>query len=258
MIDTCIEKKAFFGRRDLKKMAVPEQVRSVGDWAFASCRNLEEVEFAGDHVTLGKAVFQKCERLRKIEVRGKHPDVAYLLGMVPVQLGDPYLLNFSDAGSERWLERLDGVLLARLHEHEMEGFAGQFVCGEEDSGRKNEEDYKEERRRGKAELAYTRLLHPLGLRPETETELRNYLYTHRKGCASEASWRTLLVSHGTDMDYAALYLDVTKGGEDFLPDLDAHLKDIKEECPELKAFFLRGGNADRADEDFFGGLALDL
>ena len=140
MNDTSIEKKAYFGRRDIKKITIPEHVVSVGDWAFASCRNLEEVEFSGEDVMLGKAVFQKCEKLRRICVKGKHPDVAYLLAAVPVRLGDSYLLNLSDAGSEQWLERFDTVLLARLKEHEMEGFAGQFVCGEEESGRKNEED----------------------------------------------------------------------------------------------------------------------
>ena len=79
MNDTLIEKKAYFGRRDLKKVTIPESVRTVGDWAFASCRNLEEVEFAGEDVILGKAVFQKCERLRKICVKGKHPDAALYL-----------------------------------------------------------------------------------------------------------------------------------------------------------------------------------
>jgi len=253
-----IEKKAYFGRRDIRRITIPESVQAIGDWAFASCRNLEEVEFEREDTVLGKAVFQKCEKLRRICVKGKHEDVAYLLGAVPVRLGEPYLLDLSDAGSKRWLEQFDAVLLARLGENEMEGFAGQFVCGEEDSGRKNEDDYREERRRWKAELAYLRLIHPLGISSGTAQVLRRYLCEHRRGCVSEAAWRTLLSGHGTDMEYAQVYIDVAKEQEDQIFDLDAHLKDIGEELPELKAFFLKYSDYGKAGNDFFGLLDLDL
>lgn len=254
---TDIDKKAFWGQRNLKRVILPERIRNLGDWAFASCRNLEEVEFAGEHVTLGKQVFQNCPKLRRIARPGIHEDVSWLLGAVPKYMPELYLMDMKDSERDSWLERWDAALVRRLAESDEEGFADQFMCGLENFGHQDNHTYKEERRREKSELSFLRLLHPYGLAEELHGKIRRYLLDHSKGCASEAAWIVLLEGHGTDMDYVKTYRELFDAEGRSFP-LDEHLKDIGGDFPELKAYLLRGDEEASAGDGFFDALWLDF
>ena len=254
---TDIDKKAFWGQRNLKRVILPESIQNLGDWAFASCRNLEEVEFLDEHVVLGKQVFQNCPKLRRIARPGIHEDVIWLLGAVPKYMPELYLMDMKDSERDSWLERWDAALVRRLAESDEEGFADQFMCGLENFGHQDNHMYKEERRREKCELSYLRLLHPYGLPEELRGKIQGYLLEHSKGGASEAAWKVLLENHGTDMDYVRLYRGLfDEAGTAF--HLDEHLKDIGEDFPELKAYLLRGDKEESAGDGFFDALSLDV
>lgn len=61
-----IAKKAFLSKKYLRNVTVPDTVEEVGDWAFAHCDALREVNFGGRDVRFGKAVFLECPGLRAI------------------------------------------------------------------------------------------------------------------------------------------------------------------------------------------------
>jgi hypothetical protein len=44
---TSVSKKAFLGRKSLKKLLLPESIESIGGWGFAGCENLAEITLAG-------------------------------------------------------------------------------------------------------------------------------------------------------------------------------------------------------------------
>ena len=58
-----IDRKHFFGNRDLVSYVVPENVTEIGDWAFARCRRLRWVAMPMGLERIGKDAFAECESL---------------------------------------------------------------------------------------------------------------------------------------------------------------------------------------------------
>ena len=68
---TKIAPKAFQGRKSIKKVIIGNQVKIIGNQAFAKCNNLEEIIFGKKVMQLGKKVLFQNRKLKKITFRGK-------------------------------------------------------------------------------------------------------------------------------------------------------------------------------------------
>lgn len=59
-------KKAFYGRRELKRVAMPMHLESIGKSCFEGCTALETVQFPGKLKAIKKRAFYGCEALRNL------------------------------------------------------------------------------------------------------------------------------------------------------------------------------------------------
>lgn len=58
-----IERKQFFGDRNLTSYIVPATITEIGAWAFARCRNLKWIALPRGLKKIGKKAFAECESL---------------------------------------------------------------------------------------------------------------------------------------------------------------------------------------------------
>ncbi|MBR1930925.1 MAG: leucine-rich repeat protein [Lachnospiraceae bacterium] len=250
-----IAKKAFLSKKNLRKVALPDTLREVGDWAFAYCDNLQQVEFYLGDVAFGKAVFLECGRLQALRIREKEEAVAALLAAAVTTADAPYLLNLEEAGERAWLAKWDARMLAILHSEDTEGYSKQVLCGEEDYGSTDLDAYTSGRRRVKVRLGMLRLLNDVGLEQSVRQELREYLCAHGKGCGSEETWQVILQEHGDERAYFQLLTKLGCVTEENFADM---LADMGEEHPEMKAYMLRYQAEELTRTDFFDSMDLDL
>lgn len=250
---TVIERKAFLSKKYLRRVSVPHTVTQVGDWAFAYCDNLEQVEFAGQRLHFGKAVFLECGKLKSLMIEGRPETAAALLAAAVTVAEAYYLLEPEEAGSPEWLAKWDARMLTVLRSPDSEGYSKQVLCGEEDYGSTDLNAFLQEKRKTKVRLLLLRLLYPTGLSRQIREELEEYLRAHTKGCESEETWQVVHKEHGNDREYYRLFTELSC--------VDAHniegiLADIGEEYPEMKAFFMRYKQESIGYTDFFGDLSL--
>lgn len=250
---TVIERKAFLSKKYLRRVSVPYTVTQVGDWAFAYCDNLEQVEFAGRQLHFGKAVFLDCGKLKRLMIEGKSETAAALLAAAVTAAEAYYLLEPEEAGSPQWLAKWDARMLTVLRSPDSEGYSKQVLCGEEDYGSTDLNAFLQEKRKTKVRLLLLRLLYSTGLSWQIREELEEYLRAHTKGCESEETWQVVLKEHGNDREYYQLFVELSCA--------DAHniegiLADIGGEYPEMKAFFMRYKQESIGYTDFFGDLSL--
>ncbi|MGN0132215.1 MAG: leucine-rich repeat protein [Lachnospiraceae bacterium] len=270
-----IGKKAFFNRNGLFRIHVPETVRTIGDWAFAHCRDLEEIYLPRQEYELGRALFTECDSLKRICLtetgdsgHGKDENgetakmdsvkgFGSLLAAVCGVLDAPYLFQTTERDNEEWLALWDTRMLTILHEDDMEGYTRLLLCGEEDYGSRenNPEFFLSEKRKRKVRLAFLRLLYDKGLATANKKELKNYLLSHSKGCESEETWQVLKEEHGEDIEYISLFLEL---GCLTMDNFDGILRDLGEEHPQMKAYFMRYREEKLGGYDFFEHLSLDL
>ena len=264
---TAIEKKAFFNVSGLYRIYLPNTLESIGDWAFAHCRDLEEIYLSRKEYVLGKSLFMECSALKRICLTEKENGNAgekevcrgfgSLLASTCGVLDAPYLFQTTKVDDEEWLALWDARMLTILHGDDMEGYTKLLLCGEEDYGsRENNLDYfLEQKRKRKVRVAFLRLLYDKGLAEANQKELTGYLLSHTKGCESEETWLVLKEEHGEDMEYISLFADLgcltTENFDDILLDLGA-------EHPQMKAFFMKYKEEHLEKCDFFGKLSLDL
>lgn len=255
---TAIGKKVFLSRKKCKKVILPDSVKSIDGWAFAHCSQLESITFS-KHVKLGKGVFLECRSLKEIHLtslqegeEALQESLPFLLAAVPVMLDAEYLFVPEEAGTKQWLQKWDARMLTILRKDDLEGYTKVILCGEEDYGN-NPEEFAKEKRKGKARLAFLRLLHSYGLSLEMEQELKEYLLAHTKGCESEEAWEVLLLEHGEETDYCQLFMDMGCVTEENFQGL---LLDIKEEYPEMKGMLMRFKEEKLGYQDFFQELLL--
>lgn len=264
---TSIGKKAFLSKKYLRRVILPDTIAEVGDWAFAYCSGLREVELPKREISFGKSVFLECEVLEFLRVRetgGETADgqqkpeyqeemtAAFLAAAVTV--GEAYyLLDIGEAGSREWLAKWDARMLAIIYTPDQEGFSKQILCGEEDYGSTDLNAYISHRRKMKVRLMMLRLLYPSGLDGDIREELQSYLKSHTKGYDSEEAWEVVLDEHGEDRAYYGLFAELGCITED---NLDGILQDIGEKYPEMKAYFMRYKEEHIGYGDFFGELEL--
>lgn len=255
---TVIGKKAFLGIKSLQELFLPESITTIQDWAFASCSRLEKMTLPQKKLSLGQGILKDCTGLRQI-ITAKDSeaaeDISYLLAAVMNKLDAFYLFDTVAAGSREWLEQWDMRMQSLLEQKDAEGFSKMLLCGEEDYGSKenNLDYYVEQRRRFKVRLAMLRLMHDIGLRNDVREKLLSYLQSHRKGEASEETWRVVLEEHGDDRQYYQFLLD---NGCITDENMHAVLADMGERHTEMKAFLMNRQGRQREKEDAFAGLAL--
>ncbi|MCM1046310.1 MAG: leucine-rich repeat domain-containing protein [Candidatus Gastranaerophilales bacterium] len=250
---TEIEKKAFLSNKSLLKVRLPEGIVQIGDWAFAYCDRLEEIELPCREISFGRAVLLECSSLREISICDKNRMTAALLAAAIIKMDAYYLLNVREAGSSEWLSKWDAKMLALVRTPDQEGYSKQVLCGEEDYGSTDMEAYMSSRRKEKVRLILLRLLYPDGLKPPIREEMRTYLQDHTKGGKSEETWQVIWQEYGDERAYYELFAESGCLRED---NVDAILWDIGEEYPEMKAFFLRYKKENIKYSDFFQELEL--
>lgn len=272
---TIIGKKAFLAAKELKEIALPENINIIQDWAFASCRNLKVITLPKRKIEIGQGILKDCDKLSRIvptegdnkkdadtsylpEKKYRIEDeVSFLLAAAMSRLDAFYLFNPQDAGSESWLEQWDAKMRSLMDSDDTEGFSKMLLCGEEDYGsRENNLDYYvEQRRRFKVRLAMLRLMHDIGLKTSVKNMLLTYLKSHTKGEESEETWRVVLEEHGDEREYYQFLLDngcITK------ENIDAVLDDMGENHAEMKAYLINYRGTHFQNEDAFAALEFEI
>ena len=264
-----IGKKAMLSCKSLRRVILPETIEEVGDWAFAYCDALREVVLPEKEIRFGKGIFRECKKVKSVTVQGKHRDIGALLAAAVTLLDTPYLFTPLRCGDEDWLRQWDARMLQLLRAADKDGYSKMVLCGEEDYGSKeNNLDYfLNQKRKSKVRIAFMRLLHPLGLREEVQRELEAYLLEHTAGGVQRAlsveeentgawdeTWQVLLSEHGEDSEYYKLFTQIGCLRED---NFDRILSETGENCPEMKAWFLKYKEETIGYTDFFDALDLD-
>lgn len=275
-----LTKKTFLSRKHLRKVILPYTLEEIGDWAFTYCTNLESVWLPKKEMKLGNRIFMECPNIHRIytyepgvarddfgrkqhgnrtsekqqESRKSEEDQwAALLAAATLMLDAEYLVNFTEAGSVEWIRKWDARMNGVLDMDDSEGYTRMILCGEEDYGT-NIDEFIKNKRKSKVRLALLRLMNPIGLSPENEVKLKDYLISHTKGCASEESWEVLLKEFGHEQEYFQLFADIGGINEQ---NFDAILTDMSAEYAEMKAFLIRYKAEKMESTDFFDSLSLD-
>lgn len=248
-----ISKKAFLSKKYLRSVKVPTGVEEVGDWAFAYCDALREVSFEGRDVRFGKAVFMECPNLRCVRFSDQCEGVGSLMAAAVTQMDAAYLLDAREAGNKEWLEKWDARMLAILHASDDEGYSKQILCGEEDYESADFETYLSNSRKKKVRLLLLRLLWQTGLGAGTAEELKQYLLEHTKGCRSEETWIVIREEYGDRKEFYRLFAELGCLTKENAP---AVIEETREDCPEMKAFFLKYQADHLLVTDFFDNMEL--
>lgn len=264
-----VGKKAMLSCKSLRRVILPGTIEEVGDWAFAYCDALREVVLPEKGIRFGKGIFRECGKVKSVTVQGKHRDIGALLAAAVTLLDAPYLFTPLRCGDEDWLRQWDARMLQILRAADKDGYSKMVLCGEEDYGsRENNLDYfLNQKRKSKVRIAFMRLLHPLGLKEEVQEELEAYLQEHTaegvQGAlpveeentgAWDETWQVLLSEHGEDSEYYKLFTQIGCLRED---NFDRILSETGENCPEMKAWFLKYKEETIGYTDFFDALDLD-
>lgn len=251
---TSLAKKVFLSKKYLRSVAIPQTVENVGDWAFAYCDGLREVQFAGRNVRFGKDVFKECGNLECLKFSADDcKGIGALMAAAVTKMNGSYLLDGQEAGTREWLEKWDARMLAILNAQDDEGYSKQILCGEEDYESADLETYLANSRKKKVRLLLLRLLYPASLEERTAERLRRYLLAHTKGCDTDETWQVVREEYGDRREFYELFATLGCLTRENAP---AVIAETGEEYPEMKAFFLKYQADHFAGDDFFAGLAL--
>lgn len=204
---TTVEKKAFMASKVLKTVSLPATVTRIGDYALSACSVLESVEIRNSagactvNLELGQSVFTKDYSIKSIDLLG-NPERALLCGCAASKMNAEYLLVEEDNFYSQW----DAKLLSILGMEDDDGFVFMVLCGEEDLTADIDE-YKEEKRQLKSELAFLRLMNDMELKKDFRDTLVQYLKTHTCGCESDAAFQVVL-KHYDEEKYVNMFFDL--------------------------------------------------
>lgn len=263
-----IAKKAFLSKKYLRSLILPKSVETVEDWAFAYCDSLREVHFQGSDVHFGKAVFMECPALRCVSFPVEPMDVAgeetyelkdgqvgigALVAAAVTQMDASYLLDAKEAGSREWLGKWDARMLAILRAADDEGYSKQILCGEEDYESADLETYLKNSRKKKVRLLLLRLYWPMGLEPALKDQLEEYLLAHTKGRKTDETWQVIRDECGDRREFYELFARLGCLTKENAPQVIA---ETREDCPEMKAFFLKYQADHFSQADYFADMEL--
>ena len=170
-----IKKKQFMGEKTLQSYVIPKGTEEIGDWAFASCKELLSVAIPTTVVRLGRNVFDGCEKLKRIswyqESEEEDDALACLMAMaLRFFQTDERILLLRKEGQSKWLQYWDEACMNFLESADELGFKPFLAGGEEDYEDEKEklEEYCRTKRLRKAEVLLTRLF----VHENSETESR--------------------------------------------------------------------------------------
>ena len=69
---TFIRDRAFYSKRDLTSITIPENVQSIGEEAFAYCESLGSIKIGKSVASIGKNVFTGCDSLKTISIESEN------------------------------------------------------------------------------------------------------------------------------------------------------------------------------------------
>ncbi len=246
---TSVSKKAFLGRKSLKKLLLPESIESIGDWGFAGCENLTEITLPGCET--GEGIFKGCVNLQKITLPGLSDGVCELLAGAVRNSAPNHLTNLLSLSGD-WIDKWDAWALKMIEEPDDEGFTNQILCGEEDYGSSDRGAYESRRRVMKASLCILRLLNDEKLPEAFRNMLIDYLYRHRAGSEQGNETWIALKDIFPDKKHFELLKDIGCITDE---NRDLMIRDLKDEKPELKSLLMKAAG-DTAADDFFKSLEL--
>lgn len=262
-----VGKKAFMNSRQLRRVVLPDTVKKLGEWAFAYCGLLEEVEVPKRRVSIGKGCFLGDQRLLKIVLRQRaksqslewmkysvdyREDVACLLAAVNGMEDGEYLFDTKEAGEDAWIQKWDMRLLKMIEEPDEKGYTNMILCGEEDANC-SLDIYVRDKRKKKVRFCFLRLLHDSGLLEDMRKCLQDYLLAHSVGQSSMETWLVLKEEKGHIREYYEMYADLGCINEE---NYDTTLADLGAKHPEMKAYFMRKHEQEKPDVDVFEGWTL--
>ncbi|MBE5851847.1 MAG: hypothetical protein E7299_02675 [Lachnospiraceae bacterium] len=243
-----IGKKAFLSAKTVKALVLTASVEEIGDWAFAYCMNLEEIQFLSKHIRWGKELFKGCTKLRNVAVSKQIPGELLAAGLAVMKIQS--LLQISEV-EQWWYQKFDEALLDFILMDDREGLVGNVVGGEEEYGTQESDIqlFMHEKRMEKVRVTYLRLLYPSYLKAETKDRLENYLRTHTMGEQHAEAWQVLLDMN--DTRYGEVFL---QAGCFHQSNYQMLLEELAAGHPEMTAMFLRYQSDMQKKEDFFDVL----
>ena len=168
-----IKKKQFWGDKSLRSYVVPSEVRTIGDWAFAGCRELVRIALPRGIEQIGRDAFQGCDKLEEAFVSHCEGSFCEATAWSEAERAGAGLMAlalryFPDAsklfaamreGNSEWIGAWDEACKKFLEEEEAVGFKPFLAGGEEDyeDAAKALEEYCRKKRMIKAEMIYKRL-----------------------------------------------------------------------------------------------------
>lgn len=246
---TAIGKKAFLGKKTLRKLSVPSSVKSVGDFGFAHCSNLKELEMP--LCEAGDGIFTGCSSLEKVSFPGMSEDKAALFAL-SVRFSGPARLSDVEELDAEWFIRFDAWISSFLLQADDEGFTNQILCGEEEVGLSDRDAYMSGQRVIKASLCIQRLLHPEGLLPNYEKAFTEYIYSHRQGSENgNESWLAVRDNYPDKAHFGIL----EKYGCVDDENRRVMMKSLGDDKQELKSLLMKNAGNEAFDR-FFSGLEI--
>ena len=246
---TSVLKKAFLGKRTVRKIILPDSIKSVGDFCFAHCVNLSEVVMPA--CSCGEGIFTGCKALQKITLPGMSEDMTVLIAGA-VRNGAPAHLSDIEKISDDFLTKWDAWAISVLEAPDDEGFLNQILCGEEDYGSSDKGAYESSRRVLKASLSMLRLLYPENLSDKASKIFTDYIYDHRKGAeAGSESWIAVRDLHPDKRHFDLLSKlgCVDDGNRDMM------IRELGDDKQELKSLLVKSSGEEASDR-FFSSLEI--
>lgn len=182
----CIGAKAFLSCKHVEKLILPSTLSSIEDWGFAHMKNLKEICFPTNDITLGKQVFLGLDKLEKVSFFCDDEEVSVLPGMeefIASELlffAEQSSLNFASLstrdGQLCYLNKYDIKLVEYINSPDdssyIPAFIGWFDVRDLDD---QKSDYMKKIRLEKIMLAFKRLDKSTALSEFTLHSLNDYL-----------------------------------------------------------------------------------
>lgn len=260
-----IGKKAIMGVNGLRHIAVPGDVKEIGDWAFAHCIHLVSLTIEGTGVVFGRGMLEGCNRLKNVSIGYTgNDDLSFLVATTVNKFPATYLLTSDELGSENWYRNYDSSLEQYLNESDFAGSDESALCGEEDISYDDirsvdgellgaDASYILGVRKNKNYLCLLRLLYSFYISEGMKAYLTQYVISHTIKNTNNAAWLTIRDDLYADDELVKLYLDITKPDSE---EIDLMLNDLGNNHPEMKAMLLKYGGKDNRVDSFFDDLLL--
>lgn len=255
-----VDRKAFFGCKNLVEIILPESIEDVGDWAFYKCVNLKRVYIGttiSDKTIWRKNVFDGCDRLEKVVFSGMPENYSILYAMTKTCLNCDYLFRADNIFTREWFEIFDVKLLSCLREP----IEGAIDVSPDSIGTIDGEmpgmsaDEMDRLCKDKCFTAFNRLMIDDWASVATIDEITTYLADRRYGTDSPYTMSCLLDYAGDNLNYYESYFAICKHT---LRELEEIMVMLPESMVRVKAYILKLINDNKCETEGAFFAILDL